>query len=250
MMKQLVRAALIAVISAALALGASAQTKAGTQQGGEKTVEEAYLQEAAEMVMVRELSRAEEKDGKLLALLYAKRAMDAGRKNDEVRSALQYLALENNQVVIRSAGVGAVTNNFPDIRAKACEYLGEFPSEDSKNTLESVLRNTRVEDPMVLAEAIRSLAKIGANNSDEVVPIICASVNHFSALGMAEDRLAVYTLFAFSDLAEKNHGIKDMTTVTDTVMKFTEGAYVGAVKTLALQTLNKLSQYTATGGGK
>jgi hypothetical protein len=250
-MKHVFRAALVATIAAALALAASAQTKpAAPQQGGEKTVEEAYLQEAAEMVMVKELSRAEEKDGKLLALLYAKRALDGGRKNEEIRSALQYMALENNQVVIRSAGLGTATNNFPDIRAKACEYLGEFPSVETKNTLEAVLRNNKSEDPMVLAEAIRSLAKIGTNDSDEVVQAISEAVNHFAAVGMSEDRLAVYTLFAFSDLAEKNHGIKDMTTVTNTIMKFTQGNYVGAVKKLALFTMDKLSQYSAKTSSK
>jgi len=249
-MKQFFRAGLIAAVSMALALTATAQTKPAAQQSGEKTVEEAYLQEAAEMVMVRELSRAEEKDGKILALLYAKRALDGGRKNEEIRSSLQYLALENNLVVTRSAGLGVATNNFPDVRAKACEYLGEFPSPDTEYALESVLRNSKTEDPMVLAEAVRSLAKVGGDNADEVVRAIADAVNHFSAVGMSEDRLAVYTLFAFSDLAEKNHGIKDMATVTTTIMKFTEGSYVGAVKRLALQTLQKLSQYSAPSSKK
>jgi hypothetical protein len=253
MMKKLIRGALTATIALALALGVYAQAAPAAPaapKAGEKTVEEAYLQEAAEMVMVRELSRGEEKDGKILALLYAKRALDGGRKNEEIRSALQYLALENSKVIIRSGGLGASTNNFPDIRAKACEYLGEFPSPATKDTLETVLRNTRIEDPMVLAEAIRSLAKIGANDADEVVGVIANSVNHFAAVGMSEDRLAVYTLFAFSDLADKNHGIKDMATVTSTIMKFTEGSYVGAVKRLALDTLSKISAYSAVGQGK
>jgi len=238
------------MISVALALGAAAQTKPAPSQGGEKTVEEAYLQEAAEMVMVREFSRSDDKDGKLLALLYAKRALDGGRKNEEIRSSLQYLALENNLVVTRSGGLGAMINNYPDIRAKACEYLGEFPSDDTRYALEAVLRNNRVEDPMVLAEAVRSLAKVGTNNSDEVVQSIADAVSHYAAVGVAEDRLAVYTLFAFADLAEKNHGIKDMVTVTRTIRKFTEGSYVGAVKRLALQTLEKLSQYSVRSSSK
>jgi hypothetical protein len=251
MMKQFVRAALTATVLVAFGLGASAQAATTPQKGGEKTVEEAYLQETAEATMVRELSRSEEKDGKILALLYAKRALDGGRKSEEVRSSLQYLALESSQVIVRSAGRGIATNNFPDVRAKACEYLGEFPSPDTTFTLETVLRNTKTEDPMVLAEAIRSLAKVSApGDTDEAVQVISDSVSHFSAVGMAEDRLAVYTLFAFSDMADKNHGIKDMTRVTATIMKFTEGSYVGAVRKLALQTLDKLAQYSAKSGAK
>jgi hypothetical protein len=253
MMKHAIRAALVATISVALGSAvpfAMAQAKAAQPQGGEKTVEEAYLQETAETMMVKELSRSEDKDGKLVALLYAKKAIDGGRKNDDIRNSLQYLALENNMVVARRAGVGSVTNNFPDIRAKACEYLGDFPSVETKNTLVQVIRNSKVEDPMVLAEAIRSLGKIGINDNDEVTQAIASSISHFDNVGMSEDRLAVYTLFAFTDLAEKNHGLKDMGTVTNTIMKFTRGSYVGAVKKLALQTLEKLSAYQAKNSSK
>ncbi len=246
-MKHVIRAALTATISLALAFSAAAQSAAAQPKSSEKTVEEAYLQESAETMMVKELSRSDDKDGKLVALLYAKRALDAGRKNDEVRGALQYLALENNLVVVRSGGLGVVTNNFPDIRAKACEYLGEFPSVESKDTLVKVILNSKIEDPMVLAEAVRSLGKIGMNDKDEVVHAISDSVNHFANVGMSEDRLAVYTMFAFLDLADKNNGSMDMASATNTIMKFTKGSYVGTVKKLAMQTLEKLAQYQAKG---
>jgi hypothetical protein len=249
-MKQLIRAASTAMLAAALALGASAQSTTSSQndsskqKGGEKTVEEAYLQESAETVMVRELSHADDKDGKLVALAYARKAMDGGRKSDDIRSSLEYLALENTQVIIRSGGVGVATNNFPDVRAKACEYLGEFPSEETKDTLVKVILNSKVEDPMVLAEAIRSLGNIGINDNDEVIDAICNSVNHFANVGMSEDRLAVYTCFAIQELAEKG-SIKDIGNVTNTVMNFTKGSYVTPVKKVAMQTLEKLAGYKA-----
>ncbi len=245
-MKPAIRAVLTATISVALALSAGAQAKSGKAdsskaQGGEKTVEEAYLQESAENMMVKELSRSDDKDGKLVALAYARKAMDAGRKSDEVRNSLEYLALENTQVIVRSGGLGVSTNNFPDVRMKACEYLGDFPSVETKDTLVKVILNSKIEDPMVLAEAIRSLGRIGMNDNDEVVDAIAYSVNHFAKVGMSEDRLAVYTMFAFTDLADKG-GIKDMGTVTSTLMNFTKGNYVTPVKKLAMQTLEKLAQ--------
>lgn len=244
-MKILFRAAATAALSVALVFGVAAQAKSGQgdsskSSGGEKTVEEAYLQESAETMMVKELSRGDDRDSKLLALDYARKAMDAGRKSEEIRSSLQYLALENTQVIARSAGLGVSSNNFPDVRRKACEYLGNFPSPETKDTLVSVILNSKTEDPMVLAEAINSLGKIGINDSDEVVDAIAYSVNHFANVGMSEDRLAVYTCYAFQALAEKP-GIKDMRTVTNTVMKFTKGSYVGAVKKVAMQTLEKLA---------
>jgi hypothetical protein len=251
MTKLALRAALAGTLAVAMALGAAAQDQSGkpkTQdaKGGEKTVEEAYLQESAEAMMVKELSRSDDKEGKLLALDYARKSIDAGRKNDDIRGSLEYLALENTDVIARSAGLGVVTNNFPDVRMHACEYLGNYPTADSKDTLVRVILNSRTEDPMVLAEAIRSLGKIGLNDNDEVVDAIAYSVNHFANVGMSEDRLAVYTMFAFTDLADKGL-IKDMGTVTKTIMNFTKGNYVGAVKKLAMQTLQKLAQYQGKG---
>jgi hypothetical protein len=243
-----IRAAIAAAFSISLVLGASAQAAkpaAGADaKGGEKTVEEAYLQESAEAVMVRELSRADDKDGKLVALAFAKKSLDNGRKNEEIRGSLVYLALENNLVITKNAGLGVATNNFPDVRRTACEYLGNYPSVETKDTLVKVIANSKTEDPMVLAEAIRSLGKIGINDNDEVVNAIANSVSHFDNVGMSEDRLAIYTLFAFQDLADKG-GIKDISTVTNTVMKFTKGSYVSPVKKLALQTLEKLAMYQA-----
>jgi hypothetical protein len=259
MMKHAIRAALTAAIAFALTLGAGAQTATqastaqaatGQPKSGEKTVEEAYLQESAEAAMVKELSHEDGLEAKQLALDYARRGVDAGRKSDDVRSSLQYLALENTEVVVRSGGVGATTNNFPDIRRQACILLGNFPSAESKDTLVRVLRNSKAEDPMVLAEAIRSLGKIGMNDNDEVVQSIADSVSHFDNVGMSEDRLAVYTLFALSDLAEKSHGLKDMDLVTSTVMKFTKGSYIKAVRDLAQQTLDKLSAYQTQNSAK
>lgn len=249
-MKVFIRAAWTALMVVGLATVVSAQTTTASgqsttskSQGGEKTVEEAYLQETAETMMIKELSHADDRDGKLIALNYAKKAIDGGRKSDDVRASLEYLALENTQVVERSAGLGPVTNNFPDVRRQACEYLGEFPSQESKDTLVKVVMNSKIEEPMVLAEAVRSLGKIGINDNDEVVDAICNSLAHFTNVGDSEDRLAIYTCFAFQDLAEKNGGIKDMSLVTKTLLDFTKGSYVTPVKKLALQTLEKLAGY-------
>jgi hypothetical protein len=251
MMKYAIRAAATAAISLALTIGAAAQATTATAQpkSGEKTVEEAYLQESAEAQMVHDLARGDDLEGKQLALDLATRASDAGRNSEEVRNSLQYLALENSEVVARSAGVGPVTNNFPNIRRQACILLGNFPSADTKDTLVAVLRNTRSEDPMVLAEAIRSLGKIGINDNDEVVRAIADSVSHFDNVGMSEDRLAVYTIFAISDLAKKSPGISDWSLVTSTMQKFTKGSYIRKVQELARDTIKDLSAYEAKSSG-
>ncbi len=100
-MKHAIRAALTATIAFALTLGAGAQTATqttaaqastaqaatGQPKSGEKTVEEAYLQESAEAAMVKELSHEDGIEAKQLALDYARRGVDAGRKSDDVRNS-------------------------------------------------------------------------------------------------------------------------------------------------------------------
>jgi hypothetical protein len=246
MMKHVMRAALVAVFSAILALGASAQAKsaqpATKPASSEKTVEEAYLQASAESMMIKALTRMDDLDSKQEALKRARKAIDDGHKNDDIRNALSYLALENTSVIVKSAGLGASTNNFPMVRKEACKYLGEFPSVETKDTLVTVILNSRTEDPMVLAEAILSLGQVGLNDNDEVTDAIVYSVNHFAKVGMAEDRLAEYTMAAILKLAEKP-GIKDYPSVTDMLMRFTKGAYTLQVKNDVMKTLDKLAQF-------
>lgn len=252
-MKLAIRAALTAAIAIAsitavaaqAATTPAAQAKPAQPKSGEKTVEEAYLQESAEAQMVHDLARGDDLEGKQLALDLATRASDAGRNNEEIRSSLQYLVLEDNDLVARSAGLGVATNNFPNIRRQACILLGSFPSVETKDALVEVLHNSRTEDPMVLAEAIRSLGKIGFNDNDEVVHAIADSVSHFDNVGMSEDRLAVYTIFAFSDLAKKSPGISDWGLVSNTLLKFTKGSYIRKVQDLAKATMMELSTYEA-----
>ncbi|MEI6389243.1 MAG: hypothetical protein WCQ50_21770, partial [Spirochaetota bacterium] len=116
---------------------------AGAWSQGQKSVEERYLQESLETMVIGEQAHSEGKDMKTVALQYAQQAIDAGRKNDDIRKSLEYLALESTSLVIRSAGTGRILNDFPDVRAKSCELLGDFPSQASKDALIKVTLSDR-----------------------------------------------------------------------------------------------------------
>jgi len=60
----------------------------------ELSVEESYLQESVEMMVIREQARAESRDMKLVALEYIGDAIKGGRANPEIQKTLEYLALE------------------------------------------------------------------------------------------------------------------------------------------------------------
>jgi len=236
-------------VRATLALGAAAifglflipgaWAQAAPATGGERTVEEAYLQESLETMIIREQSYSENKDMKLVALKYIGQAVDGGRKSEEIRKSLEYLALETTTTVSRSAGLGRPTNNYPDIRAKACEYLGQFPTVESKDALLKVTYGDN--EPMVIAAAIKSLGKIGINDNDEVSQAISYIVKRFDVLG-PDNSLADDILDAIGAIAEKNGGLKDPSAVR-AVMTIAQGNYISKVKVKAVALMDKLRSY-------
>lgn len=255
-MRSLMRAALAVLLCSIGALFAAAQAtttqpssrpaSTAQPQSSEKTVEEAYLQSSLETMIIREESQSDSRDMKLVALQYAKQAIDAGRKNDDIRNSLAYLALESTAVPLRAAGVGPITNNYPDIRAKACDYLGDFPSQDTKTALIKVVLGDN--EPMVIGAAIRSLGKIGFNDNDEVTQDIAYIVNRFDVLG-PDNSLAFECLVAIQRIAEKNSGIKDADAIR-AVMRIASGNYITPVKTMANQVLDSLRKYQVSGSAK
>jgi hypothetical protein len=247
MMKSALRAALAATLSLVMVFGALAQQSGPTPaKAGEKTVEEAYLQESLEAMVIKEQAQSETREMKDIALKYAKQAIDGGRRSEEVRKSLEYLALESTNTIIRSGGLGRPTNNFPDIRMKACEYLGEFPSVESKDALIKVVRSDN--EPMVLSAAIRSLGRIGMNDGDEVTQDIAFIIRRFDVL-YPDNSLAFECLIALGRIAEKNGGIKDPAAL-QAVIRIATGNYIGPVKDLAKETLSRLRSYQASAAAK
>jgi HEAT repeat protein len=239
------RSAAIAAFLAIALIGAAAQTS----DTGEKTVEEAYLQESLETMIIKEQAHGDSHDLKLLALQYAKQAIEEGRINEEIRQSLEYLALESSTVVIREAGTGRLINDYPDVRKTACEYLGDFPTVESKDTLLRVALADR--EPMVIAAAVRSLGRIGMNENDEVTQTIAFIVNKYDIL-QPDNSLAFETLVAIERIAEANGGIKDPTIVR-TVLRIADGSYITPVKQKAREVLDKLrkmSSGSSSSGGK
>lgn len=237
-MKLLSRAAALPMALAFLTLVPA--TWIFAQQGGEKTVEESYLQESLETMIIKEQAHSDSKDMKLVALQYIKQSLDEGRKNEEVRKSLEYLALESANLVIRSAGVGRQLNDFPDIRAKACEYLGDYPTADSTNTLLKVALGDR--EPMVLSAAVRSLGKIGINEGEETTQVISYIISRFDIL-YPDNSLAFESLVALERIAEKQKGIKDPATIR-AVMRIATGAYISPVRQKAAELLETLKRYS------
>jgi hypothetical protein len=167
------------------------------QNRSETTAEQEFLS-STEDVIVTELAAAGDRDTKLDALVFAEDAIKAGRVSPGIRQAVVSLAGEGTLSV--SSSGGRVINNFPEIRAQACELLGQIQAKESKDAL---VRIAFAEDePMVAAAAIRSLGTLGFNDNNDAINTIIGVHKKFSVLKPSSS-LADAVLEAYEKLAPK-----------------------------------------------
>lgn len=203
----------------------------------EMTVEESYLQESIEMMIIRETSRAASREQKLIALEYIGEAIDRGSTNDDIRLALEYLSMEGTRSVARESG--RVVNNFPDIRRQAARYLGMLGTEEAKDALLQIVQHEN--EPMVLQEAIKSLGDIGLNENNETVNTIVWVVSRFDNLN-PDNLLAIATIDAFEKIARANDGLNSPEAIR-LLMRIADGVYITPVRERARQLLAELRAY-------
>lgn len=175
----------------------------------ETTVESEYLK-SIEDDIISELAAAPDEEDKLLSLQYLENALNSGRMSPEIEASLESLAGEG--ITKQSKTKGRTMNNYPTVRRKACELLGQVKTEQSKNTLLTIATDD-LEDSVVSA-AVKSLADIGINNNDEVVNTITFVERKFAARTSkktaAPSSLALEVLFAYEKLADTVQDKKPM----------------------------------------
>ncbi len=182
---------LIAVGTLFLAMAGAVSAQSRT----ETSVEDEYLS-SIEDVIITELTASPEYDNKFLALQYLENALSEGRTSNDMVAALRSLAGEG--VTTKSRTNGRLMNNYPDIRKKACELLGQVATEEAKDTLVQIIADDQ--EPMVVSAAVHSLGEIGLNENDEVVGAIEFMQRKYAALNPSSS-LALEILFAYEKLA-------------------------------------------------
>jgi len=211
----------------------------GSSNNQQMTVEQSYLQESVELMIIREQSRAESRDMKMIALEYIGDAIGRGNTGEEIRSALEYLSMEG--VLNQTRENGRLTNNYPDVRTKAATYLGQLGTPEAANTLIKMVSVDN--EPMVLTEAIKSLGIIGINDNDTAANAISWTVNRFNNLN-PDNLLALSAIEAFEKLAAAGGGIKD-TNAIQTLIRIAEGPYIRPVQDRAKEALMDMRKYAA-----
>jgi len=227
---------------AALIAIPSVMGQSGTSDS-EMSVEEAYLQEAIEMMLIRETSRGGSREQKMLALEYISSALERGSTNDEIRTTLEYLSLEGTQNKVREKG--RLINDYPEIRQQAAKLLGTLGTPEAKRALIKICNNTEIET-MVLQEAVRSLGVIGTNENNDAVNAIVWITTRYSNAIAPDNSLALASVEALDKIAAKNKGINDPGAF-NLLLTIASGPYAPAVKERAKQAIIDMRRYTASG---
>ena len=211
----------------------------------EMTVEEAYMQEAMEMMVIRETSRVSSREQKLIALEYIGNVLDRGNTNEEIRLTLEYLSLEGTQNKVRERG--RLMNDYPEVRREAARYLGILGTPEAKTAL---IRICTIEaEPMVLQEAIKSLGVICSNLSDDTVNAIVWVVKKFNRTTAPDNLLALSAIDALDKIAMHYNGITNPE-VIQLLISISEGSYAQPVRERARQALIDFRKYMLQGGGR
>jgi hypothetical protein len=209
--------------------------------GSEMSIEESYLQEAIELMIIRETARSDSRDQKLIALEHIENAIERGSTNDELRTTLEFLSLEGTQN--RAMQSGRLVNNYPDIRRQAAKHLGSVGTKEAK---EALLKICAVDnEPMVLQEAIKSLGTIGLNDNDDTVSAIVWVTNNFHNSDAPDNILAIATIDALDRIAQKYNKIDSGS--IQLIAKIMEGPYALPVKERARQVLFNMRKYGTSG---
>jgi hypothetical protein len=199
-------------------------------QSSELSVEESYLQESVENMIIREQSRAESREMKFIALSYIGDAIDRGNKSEEVRKALEYMSLEGT--LNRSRENGRLANNYPDIRRESVRYLGLLGTEEARDALLKIIYYDN--EPMVLQEAIKSLGDIGMDDNGKTTSTIAWIVQKFDNT-VPDNLLALSAIEAIEKLSNGGNSLDS--SAIQILMRIAEGNYNRIVQDRAKQAL-------------
>ncbi|WP_455381980.1 HEAT repeat domain-containing protein [Salinispira pacifica] len=219
------------------ASAASSSGSGGSGSNKDVTIEQLYLSQDIELQILRSQATSNDRQVQMLALQTIRSMSQDGsiQNNPGVGAVLQALATEGLQRQVREGN--QIVNNYPDVRREACNLLGEMGGTAAKDTLLTVLLEDK--EPMVVAEAVYALGKIGINDNNDVASHIAWVLNHETAKAAPDNNLAFACLLAVEKLSAKTGGVSDPE-VINALLNVASGNYIRDVRLKAIDVIYKL----------
>ena len=220
---------LLAVFFAVLPLAA---------QSDGMTVEEAYLQSAKKVQRLKTLAGQEDRDAKLMALQDIERLIEDGVGGNEeaVIEILTDMGREGTGRIYMEQGT--MKNNFPEVRRKSVELLGEIGGEESRRAITDILGQEN--EPMVMSEAVVALAKIGPDEDGITLQVMANAMNSQTALNR-DNNFAYAYLTSIEIMNENGYELTDEYLIAELVKLFDmRNGYNTVVRKKAMEVFRNL----------
>ena len=208
------------------------------------TIEDVFLRQQIEMQILASQARSTERENKLIALETVRSMYESGdlQATQETFNIVQLLATEGTSNQVRQSG--RVINNYPVVRKEAAALLGDIGGPQAQRVLLTMVREDP--EPMVLAEAIYALGKIGPQeNADMVANHIVFALTRENARISPDNNLALATLIALQRLFEDGMVVEDPNQLRDLVGLIidisTNYRYITMVRDRARDVLGRLT---------
>ena len=202
------------------------------------TVEEAYLQSAKKVQRLKTLAGQEDRDAKLMALQDIERLIEDGLGgNDEaVIEILNDMGREGTGRIYMEQGT--TKNNFPEVRRKSVELLGEIGGEESRRAITDILGQEN--EPMVMSEAIVALAKIGPDDNGITLQVMASAMNSQTAMNR-DNNFAYAYLTSIEIMNDNGYELTDEYLIAELVKLFDmRNGYNTVVRKKAMEVFRNL----------
>lgn len=180
------------------------------------TIEDVFLQQQVELQILASQARSTDRENKLVALETVRKIHESGDLDSSPGTfvILELLATEGTSNQVRQSG--RVINNYPVVRKEAAALLGDVGGARAQDVLLTMVREDP--EPMVLAEAIYALGKVGPEeNADMVADHIVFTLTRENAKISPDNNLALATLLSLQRLFEAGMEFDDPGQLRDTV---------------------------------
>lgn len=217
------------IISPIFSQNQSSSKQAST--GKEKTIEELYLTQNIELQIIRNQATSSDWRVKDLAIQNLKAMASDKRISDENPGAL--IILET----LAKQEQGPNTKNFNLIRKDACSILGDVGGTRAQKILIDVMMSE--DEPMVLAEAVYALGKIGNDKDGEVFNRMMWILHKENSKPTPDNNFAFASLLTIEKIGKANEGVKHPEAL-NILIEMIESNYIRDVKLKAADVISKL----------